>query len=114
LSRSYGPGQFPGNVLARIFLWPTIAAVICATAYTLRMLSFPHSGKDSWLEQGLYMLAFQAACLVVLLPWFIAMIGLNWTRLSGWRWRLLATILTLGIMAATVCLPEMLLLHLRH
>jgi type IV secretory pathway VirB2 component (pilin) len=78
------------------------------------MLSFPHTGKDSWLEQGLYMLAFHATCLVVLLPWFIAMIGLNWAGLCGWRWRLLSVILTLGIMAATVCVPEILLRYIRQ
>lgn len=54
------------------------------------------------------MLVFHATCLVMLLPWFTAMIGLNWTRLCGWRWRLLAMILTLGIMATTVCVPEVL------
>ena len=75
---------------------------MCATMYTLRMLSFPHTGKDSWLEQGLYMLAFYATCLVVLLPWFFGMIFLNWARLDGWRWRVVAAALTLAIMAAVV------------
>jgi hypothetical protein len=104
----------PITILSRVVLWPTVVAVIFASIYTLRMLSVHHSGKDSWLEEGLYMLAFHGACLIILLPWFIVMICSNWARMRGWRWRLLAGVLTLAVMAAAVCIPEMILRHARH
>lgn len=91
--------------IGKELLIPLTIATVAATIYWWKMIHVWPPGKEGWLEEGLYMMAFHAFCVVVILPALIWSIAHNWAGTTPIQ---RTTILASGIalMAATVVLPE--------
>ena len=100
------------SLLARIaslmlFLLPCIVGSACAVGYAVKLLSAHPHGKESWIEEALYTMAFHAICLTVVFPLFIVVVASNWRFFRKWWCKLLILIGMLIAMALIVVLPEL-------
>ncbi len=74
--------------------------------YAVKLLSVQQHGKESWIEEGLYTMAFHAICLAVVFPLFIGVAARNWCIFRNWWGKLLVIVAVLVAMALVVVLPE--------
>lgn len=93
------------KMIGKALRLPLAIAIIAAIIYWWKMIHVWPPGKEGWLEEGLYMMAFHAFCVIALLPTLIWSITRHWagtTRIQK------ATLLTSGIalMVVTLVLPE--------
>jgi len=89
-----------------LFLLPCAVGGFCAAGYAFKLLSVFPPGKESWIEEGLYSMAFHATCLTIVLPLFIMVIVRNWQFFQRWWSRLLIIVSMLISMMLIVILPE--------
>jgi hypothetical protein len=61
---------------------PAAVAILLGTGYVWKMIHVWPPNKSSWLEEGIYMMAFHAICLIVLLPVLIWCDVKNWKKLT--------------------------------
>lgn len=97
-----------------LFLLPCIVGGLCALGYAFKLLSVFPSGKDSWIEEGLYSMAFHAICLTVVFPLFIMAVARNWHLFPRWWCRLLVVGSMLAAMVLIVVIPEVVVNSLRE
>lgn len=93
------------KTIGKALLLPLGIAIIAATIYWWKMIHVWPPGKEGWLEEGLYMMAFHAFCLFIMLPTLIWSIARHWTGTTSIQ---KATLLTSGVALMTVTLiaPE--------
>ncbi|MCX6997821.1 MAG: hypothetical protein NTV49_12230 [Kiritimatiellaeota bacterium] len=94
--------------IGKAILVPLAIAIFGATIYIWKMVHVWPPGKEGWLEEGMYMMAFHAFCIVVLLPFIIWSIAHIWSRVSGMQ-KLTAIVSGLILLACTVILPELII-----
>ena len=58
---------------------PAAVSILLGTGYVWKMIHVWPPNKSSWLEEGIYMMAFHAICLTVLLPVLI------WCDVKNWK-----------------------------
>jgi hypothetical protein len=93
------------NTIGKALILPLGIAVLATTAYCWKMIHVWPPGKESWLEEGLYMMAFDGFCLFVILPTLIWSITRYWKETSKIQRAILITSSVL-LLALTVTMPE--------
>jgi hypothetical protein len=93
------------KMISKAILPPLMIAIIAATIYWWNIIHVWPPGKEGWLEEGLYMMAFHAFCAIVILPILIWSIARHWTGTTRIQ---KAMLLTSGValMVLTVIAPE--------
>jgi hypothetical protein len=90
--------------IAKTMMLPAGLALVAAALFLWRMLELGPQGKEGWLEQGLYLMAFHLFCLVAVLPVTVWSITRLWGRTSR-NERGIMIAAGLGLLAATVAFP---------
>ena len=99
--------------IGKALILPIGLAILLAGAYCWKMLLIWPPGKESWLEEGLYMMAFHASCLIVLIPTTIWSCARQWKTLSG-RQKITLVLLSITLLAATVVTPEIVIKTIKY
>jgi len=94
--------------IGKTILIPLAIAILGVAIYIWKMVHVWPPGKEGWLEEGMYMMAFHAFCIVVLLPVIIWSIAHIWSSVSGMK-KLTAIVSGLILLACTVILPELII-----
>jgi hypothetical protein len=90
---------------------PAALASCLAALYAWKMVHIWPPGKDGWIEESIWMIAFHLSCLFFLLPMVIWSIGRVWRDGN----RVLRSALLAGsvlLIAATLVVPEILIKRL--
>lgn len=85
---------------------PAALAAAMGGLYLWRQLHVWPSGKEGWLEEGIVMMFFHSSLLIILLPVIVWSASRAWNRV-GPHGRLGLVIAALGLIVATVAVPEM-------
>ena len=93
------------RTIGKALIIPFTIAVLAATIYCWMMIHVWPPGKEGWLEEGLYMMAFHAFCLLVILPTLIWSMARHWKETSGIR-RGALLISGILLLVATLVIPE--------
>ena len=93
------------KVIGKALFLPAVVAAGSAGFYLWRMLHVWPPGKEGWLEEAIVMLVFHIFCLVILLPLAIWSISQVWRRATLAQ-RIFVSAAAVGLLAATVILPE--------
>jgi hypothetical protein len=84
---------------------PAALASGLAAIYVWKMVHVWPPGKEGWIEESIWMIAFHLSCLLFLLPMIVWSIGRIWRHCS----RILRSSLLAGsvlLIAATLVVPE--------
>ena len=101
------------KLIGKALILPIGLAILLAGAYCWKMLLIWPPGKESWLEEGLYMMAFHAACLIALIPTIIWSCARQWRSLSG-KLRIMLTLISVILLAVTVVTPEIVIKTIKY
>ena len=93
------------KTIGKVLLLPFIIAVTATTIYCWKMIHIWPPGKEGWLEEGMYMMAFHAFCLIIILPTLIWSIFHHWAGATRIQ-RITLLIFGAALIALTVVAPE--------
>jgi len=97
------------NNILKALLIPLVIAILGAAVYVCKMIHvWPPHGKETCIEEGIYMLLFHAFCVAILLPAILCSFIFTWPSVPK-KMRWVAILSGLILLAGTVLLPELII-----